>query len=94
MYENEEIPGSNPGPIKHKNNPDVGGLFSTEVAFLLLTQQPQVRFPALPKIYINVAVTYQQRWLEENGQRLENVDRTHLVLASGKLVLQKDPDAR
>ena len=31
----------------------------------------------------------QQRWLEESGQRLENVDRTHLALASGKLVLQK-----
>ena len=25
----------------------------------------------------------------ESGQSLENVDRTHLVLASGKLVLQK-----
>ena len=31
----------------------------------------------------------QQRWLEESGQWLENVDRTHLVLASGKPVLQK-----
>ena len=31
----------------------------------------------------------QRRCLEESGQRLENVDRTHLVLASGKLVLQK-----
>ena len=27
--------------------------------------------------------------LEESGQWLENVDPTHLVLASGKLVLQK-----
>ena len=26
---------------------------------------------------------------EESGQLLENVDRTHLVQASGKLVLQK-----
>ena len=30
-----------------------------------------------------------RRWLEESGQRLENVDRTNLVVASGKLVLQK-----
>ena len=29
----------------------------------------------------------QQRCLEESGQWLENVDCTHLVLASGKLVL-------
>ena len=28
-------------------------------------------------------------WLEESGQRLENLDRTYLVLASGKLVLQQ-----
>ena len=32
----------------------------------------------------------QRRCLEESGQRLENVDRTHLVLARGKLVLQKN----
>ena len=29
------------------------------------------------------------RWLAESGQWLENVDQTHLVLASGKPVLQK-----
>ena len=28
-------------------------------------------------------------WLEESGQLLENVDQTHLFLASGKPVLQK-----
>ena len=48
---------------------------------------------ALPNFYrgkiINVAEVNQQRWLEENGQWLENVDQTHLGLASGKLVLQK-----
>ena len=31
----------------------------------------------------------QQRWLEESGQCLENVDRTHLILASRKPVLKK-----
>ena len=29
--------------------------------------------------------------VEESGQWLENVDRIHLVMASGKLILQKNP---
>ena len=37
----------------------------------------------------NVAEVNQRRWLEESGLRLENVNQTHLVLASGKPVLQK-----
>ena len=63
-----------------------GGLRSTEVAYLLLTQQPQVWYPALPKFFwgkiINVAEVYQWPWLEESGQLLENVGQTHLVLTS------------
>ena len=38
---------------------------------------------------IDVAEVNQQHWIEERGQWLENVDRTHLVLSSGKPVLQK-----
>ena len=38
---------------------------------------------------INVAEVDQLRWLEESGQCFENVDRTHLILASGKPVLQQ-----
>ena len=38
---------------------------------------------------VDVAEVNQRQCLEESGQWLENVDRTHLVLASGKLVLQK-----
>ena len=53
------------------------GLHSTEVVFLLLTQ----------RTCVDVAEIYQQR-LEESGQRLETVDQTRLVLATGKLVLQ------
>ena len=43
---------------------------------------------------VYVAEINQWRCSEESGQWLENVDQTHLVLASGKLVLQKtlDPD--
>ena len=42
---------------------------------------------------------YQWHWLEESGQWLENVDRTHLVLSRGKSVLQnkgtnEDPGKR
>ena len=48
----------------------------------------------IPKNYFDVAEIYQWRWLEECGQRLENVDQSHLVLASGKLVLQKTSSAK
>ena len=64
-------------------------LHCTKVAFLLLTQQTWVQFLAFPKMYFVVAEINQQHWSEESGQRVENVDRTHLVLASGKPVLQK-----
>ena len=37
---------------------------------------------------INVAEVHHWRWLEESGLWHENVDRTHLVLAGGKPVLQ------
>ena len=39
--------------------------------------------------FVTLANGYIRCNLEESGQWLENVDRTHLVLASGKLVLQK-----
>ena len=65
------------------------GLHSTEVAFLLLTRRHWVPFLAFPKIYFDVADIYRQRRLVENN------DGTHLVLlASGKLVLQKNVSSR
>ena len=66
-----------------------GGLHTTDVAFLLLTQWPWVQFSAFPKHYFDVAQIYQRWWWEESGQRLENVDWTQLVLASSKLAIQK-----
>ena len=42
-----------------------------------------------PKIYFDVAEIFRRRWLEESGQMFQNVFQTHLVLASGKLLLQK-----
>ena len=54
---------------------------------------PQVRIPTFPKFFqmkiIDVAMVNQRSWLEESGQWLEYVNPTHLVLASGKPVLQK-----
>ena len=50
---------------------------------------PRVQFPASPKKFsdekiIDVAKVNQRHWFEEIRQWLENVDRTHLVLAGGK----------
>ena len=39
--------------------------------------------------FIDVDEVNQHRWLKESGLWLENVDRNHLVLASGKPLLQK-----
>ena len=43
----------------------------------------------LASLGIDVAEVNQRRWLEESGQRLENVEQTHVVQPSGKSVLQK-----
>ena len=52
-----------------------------------IAQLLRVRFPAFPKFFseksVYVAEVYQQPCLEESGQWVENVDRTHLVEASG-----------
>ena len=61
---------------------------------MLLTQWSQVRLSAFLKIYIGVAEIYRYRWLEESGQRLENVDSTHLDVASGykQVKMAKEPN--
>ena len=61
----------------------IGCPHSTEVALLRCTQRLRVWYMAFAKIYLKNAEIYQQCWLEESRQRLENVHRTHLVLASG-----------
>ena len=43
--------------------------------------------PGVPSKIVDVAEVNQWCCLEESGQWLENVDQTHLVVASGKLVL-------
>ena len=60
---------------------------------MLLTQQPRLWFDSqrYRKIFrgkiINVAEVNQRDWFEESGQWLENVDRTHLVVATKNLVV-------
>ena len=44
-----------------------GGLLNSEVAFLILTQQPRVRFPAFQKVHFDVAQIYSRWWSEERG---------------------------
>ena len=65
------------------------------LAYLLLGPATSGLIRSAPEFFseekiINVAQVNQQRSSEESGQWLENVDRTHLVLASGKPVLQKN----
>ena len=43
----------------------------------------------LEELQLNGHKIYWMGWFEESGQRLENVDWTHLGLASGNLALQK-----
>ena len=43
---------------------------------------------------MDIAEVNQQRWFEESGQWLEDVDGTHLVLANDQPVLQKRKMAR
>ena len=61
--------------LNYEENRCYRGAAQSKGSILLLT---------FPKIYFDVAENYQGRWLEESGQRLENIDQTHLVLASGK----------
>ena len=75
-------------------------MFSSEgsIALSILASGPSCpRFDfqhSREKKIILVAEVYQWRWLEESGQWLENVDQTHLVLASGKPALQKNPSSK
>ena len=50
---------------------------------------PSIPKKNLGKKIVDVAEVYQRGCLEESGHCLENVDQTHLVQTSGKLVLQK-----
>ena len=72
----------------------MGGILTQWLAHLLPDPAAPALIPNVPKKnseenFVNVAEVNQWRCLEQSGQWLENVDWTHLALASGKVVLQK-----
>ena len=75
----------------------LGGCIAQWIAFLLLTQQPRVWFSAFPRFFRNFLMLLRfinssallRAWTVQNKCLI--VNRTHLVLACGKLVLQKWP---
>ena len=72
----------------------LGGSIAQWLSYLLLEPAAPGSIPSIPEIFseekiVNVAEVNLRGSLEENGLWIENVDRTNLVLASGKLVLQK-----
>ena len=62
-----------------------GGQHSTEVANLLPDPAALGSLPSIHDFFSEKKLSC----FQETGRWLESVDRTHLVLASGKLVLQK-----
>ena len=60
--------------MKGEKDPGVDGLYEHKIS---------------EEKIVDVAEANQQRCSEESGLLPENVDQTHLVLASGKLVLKK-----
>ena len=70
-----------------------GGSIAQLLAFLLLdpgvTGIPSVPPKCSGEKIVAVGEVNQRHCVEERGQWLENIDRTLLVLSSGKLVLQK-----
>ena len=69
----------------------MGGGIAKWWAYLLPDQLVRIKSPSFQILAEEkiVAEVNQWRCLEESEQWLDVVDRTHLVLASGKLVLQK-----
>ena len=65
----------------------LGGCISQR--YLLLTQQPQALFLALPRIFLLMLLRFIDDAAQNSGQRLDNVNRTQLVVASGKLIHKK-----
>ena len=72
------------------NNHLISGLHSTEVKYLLLSQQPRVRFSGFPRIFLLMMQRFIDGTAEFSRSRLYDVNQTNLLLTRGKLVLQKN----
>ena len=66
-------------------------IHNRQIGYVCWKLQLIEKYPAFPKIFqiVFVAEVDQRGCLEESGQWLENVNRTHQVLASCKLLPQK-----
>ena len=73
----------------NQNNVFWGGGHSTEVAYLLFTQQFQVWFSAFLRIFLLMLLIIINGTAVNSGERLDNINQIPLVLASGKRVLLK-----
>ena len=58
------------------------------IAYLLPTQQLWVRFSTFPIIFVLMLLRFIDGTGYNIGQRNDNVNQTHLVLAGGKIELQ------
>ena len=70
----------------------MGGLHRGSI--LVSRPEAPALIPSIRKIFTDkklsmIAEVYQMHWFEESGLWLENVDRTHLVLAGGEPASKK-----
>ena len=73
----------------------MGDSTAQRIAYLLLNSAVLGSIFSIPEFFqrnklVHVAEVNQRHCLEESGQWLENVDRTHQVPYSGELVIQKE----
>ena len=66
----------------------MGGTIALWLEYLLPDPTAPGLIPSIPEFFfrgkmVDAAEVNQRRCIEESGQWLENVDQTHLVLASG-----------
>ena len=64
-----------------------GGVLLKWIAF---SHRTQVRFLAFPRILLLMLLRCNDPGTKNSGPKLDYVNRTHLVLASGNLVLQRN----
>ena len=70
----------------------MGGLHTTEVAYLLLIQNPWIRFLALLRTFLLMLLKFIDGTILNSGQRLDNVNQSHVVQASTTKNINFDSD--
>ena len=59
-----------------------GGCLAEQIAFLLPIQCPRAQLLPLPRIFLLTLLRFIDSTTQNSGKRLDNVNLTHLVLAS------------